>query len=102
MGIFLSRENLDKLGIIPAQDIKTLTNSATEYTFAIPDGTKRLIFGMRSGNYNFQYGWATGALNFTVPAGSYRDMDQIHLISQTLYLKCNDSAGEIIEIEFFT
>ncbi len=97
----LSRETLQRLGVTPASTTLTLTLSATEYTYTIPDGTKRLIFKLRSGSYDFQYGWATGQLNITVPASVVRDMSDINLDSKTLFVKCNDAAGQVLEIEYF-
>lgn len=101
MGIFISRENLDRLGVAPAQDTKILTLQSTEYSWTVPDGCKRVVFGLRSGSYSLKYGWATAELNFTVPAGAFRDVSDIYLVSQTLWFKCDDAAGEVVEIEYF-
>ena len=100
--IFISRENLARLGIDGSQATQTLTLANTEYSVSIASGVKRLIFGMRSGDYSFRYGFSAGATNFTVPAGSYRDISDVYLVSQTLYLICPDIAGKIIEIETWT
>lgn len=99
--VFISRENLAKLGINPSQDTLTLTLANTEYSIAVPNKSNRVIFGLRSGSYSIKYGWATGALNFTVPAGVFRDISDVYLVSQTLFFKCVDSAGEIVELEFW-
>lgn len=99
--VFISRENIAKLGLDPAQEPLTLTDANTEYSFEIPDGTKRLIIGIRSGGYSFRYGWATGNMNFTVPAGAFRDISDVHLVGKTLYAICPDAAGQILEIEYF-
>ena len=99
---YISRENGDRLGIVPNTTTQTLTNANTEYSVAITDHTKRLILKMRTLDNDFQYGWATGQLNMTVPAGFVRDISDIHLVGRTLFLKCADVAGKIIEIEYFT
>src|SRR3990167_975446 len=101
--IFISREALAKLGIDPAQDTLTLTALSTEYSFSVPTGTKRIIFGMRSGSFGFQYGWATGQLRFSVPAGVFRDVSDVYLVGETIYFQTADAgaAGSIIEIEYW-
>ena len=102
--VFISREQFAKLGVTPAQTTKTLTLANTEYSVALPTGTKRVIFGLRSGSYSFRYGWATGETNFTVPAGAFRDVSDIHLddtTTTTIYFICPDVAGEVMEIEYW-
>lgn len=100
--IFISREALARVGIDGANTTQTLTNANTEYSYTVPDNVKRLIFGMRSGSYSFRYGWSAGQTNFTVPAGAFRDLSDVYLVSQTLYLICPDAAGETIELEYWT
>ena len=97
----ISRENEDKLGRTPATDTVTLTLQSTEYTFAVPSGTKLLAIKMRTIDFDFVYGWATAELNITVAAGERRTIDMINLVDKTLYLQCNDAAGKTIEIEYF-
>ncbi len=99
--VFISRENMEKLGIAPATTTLALTLSATEYAYTIPEGTKRLIFGLRSGSYAFTYGWATGVRNITVPAGSYRIVENVYLAGKILYVSCADAAGQTLEIEYW-
>ena len=101
MAIFISRENIDRLGITGAQTTLTLTVAGTEYSYIVPEGCKRLIIGLRSGGYNFQYGWATGATQFTVPAGSYRDISDVYLSGHTLFVKCADASAQTLEIEYW-
>lgn len=97
--IFISRENIEKLGTIPTQATLTLTTAGTQYSYTIPDGTKRLIFGLRSGSFTFTYGFVDGTRNFTVPAGVFRDISDVHLNGRTLYVSCADSGGQTLEIE---
>lgn len=101
--IFISRENLDKLGVDPVQNTVTLTSIDTEFSFTVPDNTVRLIFGMRSGSFNFQYGWATGALEFTVPAGAFRDISDVYLVGETIFFTVGAGGiNSVIEIESWT
>ena len=99
--VFISRENVEKLGLDPVQTTVALTVAGTEYSFTVPDGTKRLIFGLRSGSYSFQYGWATSALNFTVPAGVFRDVSDVHMNGKTLFIKCADASSQTLEVEYW-
>jgi hypothetical protein len=104
MAVFISREQFAKLGVAPAQKTLTLTLANTEYSTTVPIGTKRVIFGLRSGSYSFRYGWVTTETNFTVPAGAFRDVSEIHLDDTavtTIYFICPDAAGEILEIEYW-
>ena len=98
---FISRENEEKLGRIPSTDTLTLTNQSTEYSIAILTGTKILAFKMRTIDFDAVYGFATGALNLTLNAGERRTIDNINLVDRTLFLRCNQAAGKIIEIEFW-
>jgi len=86
-GEFISRENLDRLGIAPTTTTLTLTLSGTEYTYTVPDHTKRLVIKMRTLDNDFKYGWETGQLNMTVPAGFVRDFSDVHFVGKTLYAK---------------
>lgn len=99
--IYISRNNLEKLGTAPTQTTLTLTLANTEYSYTVPEGVKRLIIGLRSGSYSFRYGWVTTVTNFTVPAGSYRDISEVYLAGKTLFVICPDSAGETLEIEYW-
>ena len=99
--IFISRENLDRLGLDPTQTTLALTTAGTEYSFTVPDNTKRLIIGLRSGAYNFTYGWVTTTRNFTVPAGVYRDISDVYLVGKTLFVSCADASAQTLEIEYF-
>ena len=104
MAVFISREQFARLGVTPAQTTKTLTLANTEYSVDLPAGVKRVIFGLRSGGYSFRYGFTTGETYFTVPAGAFRDISDVHLDDTTttaIYFICPDSAGEIVEIEYW-
>lgn len=99
---YISTENEQKLGVIPSTTTQTLTLQNTEYEVVLTARTKRLIMKMRTQDFDFQYGYATGALNMTIPAGFVRDISDIHLVGRSLFLKCADAAGKVIEIETFT
>lgn len=99
---FISRENEDKLGVALNQDTVTLTNISTEYSWTVPNHTKRIVFKLRTLDVAFLYGWASGDLNITVPPGFVRDIADIHLVGRTLYFQCNDAAGKVVEIEYYT
>jgi len=101
MGIFISRENFDRLGVAPAQTTLSLPTAGVEASYTIPDKCKRLIFGLRSGSYSFKYGFATGAEEFTVPAGAFRDISDVYLVSQVLWVKCDEASGQTLEIEYW-
>ena len=99
--VFISREQLAKLGIDPAQATLTLTTAGTEYSYTVPTRVKRIIIGLRSGSYAFTYGWATGDRQFTVPAGTYRDISDVYLVGKTLFVSCADAGAQTLEIEYF-
>lgn len=100
MPIFISRENLDKLCLVgDSGDTVSLTTANTEYSYTIPNNTKRLVFGLRSGLYDIRYGWATGETNLTLRAGSYRIVEDVYLVSQTLFVICPDAGSQTLEIE---
>mgnify|MGYP001572364151 CR=1 FL=1 len=98
---FISRENEEKLGRIPATDTLTLTAQSTEYSYAIPSGTKILAFKLRTIDNDVVYGFATGALNLTLNAGERRTIDNINLVDRTLFVQCNQAAGKVLEIEYW-
>ena len=98
---YISRENMQRLGVIPNTDTLSLTLADTEYSYTVVDGTKRLIFKLRTQDGDVTYGWATGARNVTIPAGFVRDISDVHLVGRTLYVSCN-FAGKTLEIEYYT
>ena len=97
---FLSRENEQRLGVIPASTTLSLTLASTEYSYAIPTATKRLIFKLRTQDGEITYGWVAGTRNITLPAGYVRDLSDINFVGRTLYVSC-DLAGKTLEIEYF-
>lgn len=80
----------------------TLTNLATEYSQALPAGTKAFEFKNRSTNairFAFTTGKVAGSTApvQTLPAGAEFCKDGVLLTSVTLYLACTN-AGDIVEI----
>lgn len=98
---YISRENYQRLGVIPATDTVSMTLANTEYSFAIPTGTKRLIFKLRTLDGEVSYGYTAGARNMTIPAGFVRDISDINWVGRTLYVSC-DLAGKTLEVEYYT
>ena len=101
MDEYLSRENEQRLGVIPATDTLSLTLANTEYSWAVPSRVKRLIFKLRTQDGEISYGWVAGTRNITLPAGYVRDFSDVHLVGRTLYVSC-DLAGKTLEIEYLT
>lgn len=101
MAIFISRDSFDRLGTAPVQTTLALPTAGVEASFTIPDKCKRLIFGLRSGSYSFSYGFATGETQFTVPAGAFRDISDVYLVSQVLWVKCDEASNQTLEIEYW-
>ena len=101
MNEYISREAEAKLGKVLTQATVSLSSQSTEGSFTVPDHTKRIVFKMRTIDFAFVYGWATGSLNITIPPGFVRDISDIHLVGRTLFLQCNEAAGTIIEIETY-
>lgn len=100
----LSRENFHRTGVSPVSDSITLTNSATEYTYTPPVDTKKLWFQMRNASYDLKWAFGSGGVFIVAPAGSTGVfLEGIYLDgTQILYLKCDDAAGQIIDILYWT
>ena len=91
---------MQRLGVTPATTTLSLTTADTEYSYTVPDGTKRLIFKLRTLDGDVTYGWATGARNMTISAGFVRDISDINFVARTLFVSCN-LADKILEIETY-
>lgn len=77
----------------------TLTLQNTVYTYAVPKGTQRVDFRLRSGDYSLLYSYDNFTNYFTLPAGSIKTLSDVNLEDKTLYFKCADAASEVVEIE---
>lgn len=81
----------------------TLTNANTEYSQALPAGTKQVFIKCQT-LYDIRYAWATGKVATptapyrTIGAGLSIGIDAVSLTSTTLYL-ASSQAGVIVEIE---
>jgi hypothetical protein len=80
----------------------TLTNANTEYSQALPRGTKRFTISERNGN-PFRLAFATGRV--ALPTAPYMNMwanqsyseDDLYLVGVTVYLAA-PVGGRVIEI----
>lgn len=85
----------------------TMTNADTEYSQALPAGTKILEFRCLDPGFATRYAYATGKVATpTAPygylgAGEVKTVEGLNLSSKTLYFACA-SAGKIMEIECWT
>lgn len=81
----------------------TLTGANTEYSQALPAGTRKVCFRCRTA-YDVRYAWVTGKV--AAPAAPYQTlrasaeyaMDGIKLASATIYF-ASATAGVVMEIE---
>jgi len=84
----------------------TMTNANTEYSQALPTGTKRFTLQCR-GTYDIRYAFETGkvatptAPYMTLKAGMVYYEDDLNLTSRTIYLACG-TAGQVVEIICWT
>lgn len=89
--------------IMPTVYNVTLTDNSTQYSQAIPDGTKTLNFRCRDGT-TFRYAFVTGkvagptAPYMTCLANEYESRSGILTDNLTLYL-AGAISGKVIEIE---
>ena len=87
----------------PTEYNVTLTNANTEYSQALPSGTRKVVFRCRT-SADVRYAWGTGkvagpvAPYQTLRAGAEYATDGINLTGKTLYL-ASSTAGVIAEIE---
>jgi len=85
---------------------KTLTVVDTEYSQALPAGTKEIRFRCRTA-FDVRFAWVTGKVAapttpyLTLPSGRDYSSDNNKLTGLTLYLASSE-AGIIVEIEIFT
>lgn len=77
-----------------------LTLSATEYSLAIPAGTKRLTVRNRNGHVTrlaYASGGTTSAWLTIDPGADYSEVDLI-VSSLTVYLQAPSAAGTVVEV----
>lgn len=100
----ISRNSLEVTGRTPTTDSVTLTLVSTEYTFSLPAKCVQFGIQLRTGAYDLKYAYATGGVFMVVPAGSPGGfVNDIHTGdgTLTLYLKCDDAAGQIVDITYW-
>lgn len=82
----------------------SLAVANTEYSQALPTGTRRLCFRCRGNSATVRYAWVTGKVagptaNYqSLQPGSDYILDGVKLTSKTLYF-ASVSAGAIVEME---
>lgn len=105
MSVDISRETRDNVVLLPGTTSSvTLTLSGTEYTFSVPASTKKIGFQLRTQAYDLKYAWASGGVFITIPAGSPGFfLNDVNATKEgaTLYLKCDDAAGQIVDIDYY-
>jgi hypothetical protein len=80
----------------------TLTLAATEYSYAIPAGTRKILFKERSGGSIIQYCFVSGESNtnyLTLPPSTSKYLEAADIGGKTLYVRCQADAGKVLEIE---
>lgn len=83
---------------------KTITNSNTEYSQALPARTKKVLIKVRSGTKTLKLAYVngeSGSKYITIPVGSSKYLEGAYLSGLTLYFQC-PSAGQVAEIEVWT
>lgn len=84
----------------------TLTNANTEYSQALPSGTKRFVMQCRT-SYDVRWSWTTGKVATptapynTMKAGTGYAEDNLSLSSKTMYL-ASATAGVIVELTCYS
>ena len=91
-----------KAATTPNEYNMTMTNADTEYSQALPSGTKKFQIRVRDGTaarYAFTTGKVAGQTSpyFTLGAGEVYYEDNLNLTTKTIYFACG-SAGKIIEL----
>ena len=87
------------VGTTPAIYNLTMTLANTEYSQALPTGTRALTIKNR-GHYATQFSYTNGASNttfITIPAGMYYYEEQVNLTGKTIYAQC-PQAAQVLEI----
>ena len=100
-------ENDAEVATTPALFNVTMTNLDTEYSQALPAGTKKFEIRCQDPGFATRFAYVTGKVATpTAPykillAGEVKSIDGINLAAQTLYFACG-TAGKVFEIEAWT
>lgn len=81
----------------------TMTVANTEYSYAVPANTKKVLIKERSGSSAVKLAYTSGQSGttyITIPAGSTKYLEGAWLTGITLYFQCAD-AGKVIETEIW-
>lgn len=87
------------VGTTPAIYNLTMTLANTEYSQALPSGTRAITIRCR-GLYDVKFSYtasASGTTYITIPSGMNYFEEQVNLSSKTIYAQCA-TAGQILEI----
>lgn len=104
-GRLLVETEVDDIGTPTIYNV-TMTNADTEYSQALPAGTKAFEFQCRT-DFDVRFAFATGKV--ATPTAPYMTLksrhvyfkDRINLTSKTLYIACA-TAAQVIEIICWT
>ncbi len=80
---------------------KTLTLADTEYSQALPAGTRKVLIKERTGAADLKLAYVSGesGTNYiTILAGSSKYLEGVYLSDITLYMQ-SPTAGAVIEVE---
>lgn len=78
-----------------------LTLATTEYSYAIPTNTRKIVIKERSGAQDLRIAFeASGTTTawITVPAGSQWAMDGVYLRGQTIYIYAPSAPSLVAEV----
>ena len=107
--LLVSNESSGSIASTPYIYNKTLTSANTEYSQALPDGTRKFrIFAMDT-NKRYPHGdvlkvcftsGGSGTTFFPIPAGSYWEQNDVSLTSKTLYFRSPTGSAKVIIMAF--
>lgn len=90
----------------PKVDTVNLVNADQEYSYTFPAHTKSILLQIRSGGQSFKYAYKAGDIavdNYISAKQGIAKMDDLtdREDTTTIYFSCG-TAGEIMEVEYFT
>ena len=100
-------ENDAEVATTPALYNITMTDLDTQYSQALPAGTKKFEIRCQDPGFATRFAYVTGKVATpTAPykillAGEVKSIDNVNLAAQTLYFACS-TAGKVFEIEAWT
>ncbi len=80
----------------------SMPSAATEYSYTVPAGVKKLLFKLRDNANDLLFAYVTGNIGagtyLTIPGGSSKSIEEIKGTGLTLYFQCS-AANQTVEIE---